>query len=83
MSSGQAVNPVGLLWGSGFGGEVINLEGSAASGAGSEAEIEYQVALDVVGNKTGVGRARSGGVYRDSEAPCGQVYVGDIRAGGR
>jgi hypothetical protein len=57
MSSGQAVNPVGLLRGSGFGGEVINLESSAASGAGSEVEIEYQVALEVVGNKTGVERA--------------------------
>jgi hypothetical protein len=41
MSSGQAVNPVGLLRGSGFGGEVINLEGSAASGVGSEADIEW------------------------------------------
>jgi hypothetical protein len=35
-----------------------NIEGSAASGAGSEAEIEYQVSLEVVGNKTGVGHAR-------------------------
>jgi hypothetical protein len=82
MSSGQAVNPVGLRRGSGFGGTVINLEGSAPSAAGSEAEIKYQVVLEVVGNKAGVGRA-SQVVYRDSEAPCGQVYVGYIRAGGR